>query len=147
VIVNFTPISALVGGAMIGLSASLLLASHGRVAGISGIWGGLLRRFVVRQPGDLEWRLMFILGLTVGAVLVALLAPQAIQAPLGKPLPMVAVAGLLVGVGTRLGNGCTSGHGVCGLSRLSPRSAVAVMTFMALGFGVATGLGALLGGG
>jgi uncharacterized membrane protein YedE/YeeE len=147
VIVDFTPFPALVGGAMIGLSASLLLASHGRIAGISGIWGGLLRRFVIRQPGDLEWRMQFMAGLLVGAVLVALLAPQAIQAPLAKPLPLVAVAGLLVGVGTRLGNGCTSGHGVCGLSRLSPRSAVAVVTFMALGFGVATGVGALLGGG
>jgi uncharacterized membrane protein YedE/YeeE len=143
VIVDFTPVPALVGGALIGLSASLLLASHGRVAGISGIWGGLLQR----PPGDFEWRLLFVGGLVVGAVLVALLAPGAIQAPLDRPLLLVAAAGLLVGVGTRLGNGCTSGHGVCGLSRLSPRSAVAVVTFMALGFGVATGLGALMGGG
>lgn len=140
-IVNFTPLPALLGGVLIGLSASLLWLGHGRVAGISGIWGGLLRR-----ADELEWRLLFLGGMLAGAVGVALLAPSAIVAPADRPLWMVAVAGLLVGVGTRLGNGCTSGHGVCGLSRLSSRSAVAVATFMAVGFAVATGLGTLGGG-
>ncbi|MBL8684013.1 MAG: YeeE/YedE family protein [Myxococcales bacterium] len=119
---------ALVGGALIGVSTSLFLALNGRVAGISGITGGL----VVPVRGDVAWRAMFVAGLLVGGVLVALFAPRAFG-PSTVPLSLVALAGVLVGVGTRLGNGCTSGHGVCGISRLSPRSIVATVTFVTTG--------------
>lgn len=119
---------ALAGGALIGASTSLFLALNGRVAGISGITGGL----VVPVRGDVAWRAMFVAGLLVGGVLVALLAPRAFG-PSTVPLSLVALAGVLVGVGTRLGNGCTSGHGVCGISRLSPRSIVATVTFVTTG--------------
>lgn len=142
-IVDFTPVPSLLGGLLIGLSASLVLLGQGRVAGISGIWGGLLRPV----EGDVGWRATFVAGLLSGAALVVLLAPGLVRAPEGRSLVSVAVAGLLVGVGTRIGNGCTSGHGVCGLSRLSVRSAVSVATFMSVGFLVATGISALFGGG
>jgi uncharacterized membrane protein YedE/YeeE len=119
---------ALGGGVVIGASTSLLLVANGRVAGISGITGGL----VVPVRGDVAWRATFVAGLLAGAVLVALVAPSAFGASVA-PLALVALAGLLVGVGTRLGNGCTSGHGVCGISRLSPRSIAATLTFLATG--------------
>ncbi len=126
---HFTPVSSLLGGALIGLAASILLLFNGRVAGISGILGGAL----TPAPGDTLWRLMFLLGLAgVGAV-GALLRPAAFVAgPVQSPW-LIAIAGLLVGYGTRLGNGCTSGHGVCGVSRLSPRSLLATATFLATG--------------
>jgi uncharacterized membrane protein YedE/YeeE len=126
---NFTPWASLAGGLLIGLSAALLVMFNGRIAGVSGILGGLLRPGV----GDIGWRIAFLLGLV--------LAPLAYAAV--HPLPVVQVdagtgtlvaAGLLVGLGTRYGSGCTSGHGVCGLSRLSPRSLVATLAFMAAGF-------------
>lgn len=125
----FTPWSALAGGALIGLAAALFVLLNGRIAGISGILGGLLRP--VR--GDIAWRLAFLAGL-IGAPLV-----YGLFAPLPKPhieagTGWLIAAGLLVGVGTRYGAGCTSGHGVCGLSRLSPRSLVATLAFMAAGF-------------
>ncbi len=120
--------SSLFGGALIGLAASLLLVASGQVAGVSGIIGNLL----LGQPGDGAWRLMFLTGLLLAGLAFALLLPSTI-APSPRSLPVVALAGLLVGVGTRLGNGCTSGHGVCGMSRLSPRSLIATSTFVMTG--------------
>jgi uncharacterized protein len=124
---EFTPLSAVVGGVLIGLSAVLLMATIGRVAGISGIVGNLL---LPRPAADWGWRVAFIIGLLAGPVVLALLTgtPPPIQFPMGPAI--MAVAGLLVGIGTMLGNGCTSGHGVCGIARLSVRSLVATATFM-----------------
>jgi len=120
-----TVLRALAGGALIGGAASLLLLAHGRVAGISGILGSLLQR----DTTDRDWRLGFFAGLLLAGVVAAVAVPSAVG---GTPvaLPLVVIAGLLVGFGTRLGNGCTSGHGVCGISRLSKRSLVATMVFM-----------------
>jgi uncharacterized protein len=119
---------ALIGGAMIGAASALLMWTHGRIAGISGITGSLL------QPAtpDRGWRLAFLGGLVVSGILANLVAPGAIGASV-RSLPVVIAAGFLVGFGTRLGSGCTSGHGVCGLSRFSGRSLVAVVTFMITG--------------
>jgi uncharacterized membrane protein YedE/YeeE len=128
--INFTAFGALVGGLLIGLSAALLLFFNGRIAGISGIVGGLLAR---PRSGDYAWRIAFVAGLIAAPVLyqrIAQLPESRIDADWGTLI----LAGLLVGFGTRLGSGCTSGHGVCGLSRLSPRSLVATLTFMAAGF-------------
>jgi uncharacterized membrane protein YedE/YeeE len=126
---NFTPYSALLGGSLLGLSACLLMLSLGRVAGISGIVAGL---FAPAQD-DRSWRSAFVLGLIVGCFVVRLVRadPQPIVITAG--VPALVLAGLLVGFGTRLGNGCTSGHGVCGLARLSRRSVAATLTFMAAG--------------
>ncbi|WP_437602061.1 YeeE/YedE family protein [Sorangium sp. So ce590] len=124
---EFTVTGPLVGGALIGLSASLLLLFNGRVAGISGIFGGLL----FREPGDTAWRAAFVAGLLLGGLALAVAHPGAFPPAGGGSLGLMVAAGLLVGLGARLGNGCTSGHGVCGLSRLSARSLVATMTFMA----------------
>ena len=121
---------ALAGGALIGLAATLSALTLGRVAGISGIWGTLLRGG--GEPGGRTWRLAFVAGMLVAGIGGGLLRPDAIDAS-PAPLVVVAVAGLLVGFGTRLGGGCTSGHGVCGLSRLSGRSLVAVIVFMLTG--------------
>jgi uncharacterized membrane protein YedE/YeeE len=132
---------ATVGGGLIGLAASWLLLSKGRVAGISGIVGGLLGAW----NADSNWRSSFLLGLLAGGVVLMSTLPEAIVAPAGRPLVAVAAAGALVGYGTALGSGCTSGHGVCGLTRFSPRSLVATLTFMATGFMTATLLG-LIGG-
>jgi uncharacterized membrane protein YedE/YeeE len=138
---DFTPWSALAGGALIGLAASILLISRGRVAGVSGIVAGLL----VGPRGDEGWRALFLAGLLGAGVLGAWLTPQHIGSS-PRPLVVLAIAGLLVGIGTRLGNGCTSGHGVCGLSRLSMRSFIATLTFV--GMGMLTALFArVLGGG
>ncbi len=122
--------SAILGGGLIGMSASLLLIFEGRIAGISGIVGGL----VGPRWSDVTWRLAFIAGLLVGGVVLLVALPNAIS-PVSSRLPLwgVAVAGLLTGFGTRLGHGCTSGHGVCGLSRGSVRSLAAVITFMVAG--------------
>jgi uncharacterized membrane protein YedE/YeeE len=123
---DFTPVSALAGGALIGLASVWLLAANGRIAGISGILHGIF------SPPEAQWRAWFISGL-----LIAGLAWQAAGAPVplreSLPIGWVAAAGLLVGFGTRMGSGCTSGHGVCGLARLSARSLVAVIVFMAAG--------------
>lgn len=125
----FTPWTALAGGALIGLAAALFVLLNGRIAGISGVLGGLLNP----KRGDIAWRAAFLAGLVGAPLLYALVAtvprPQ-IDAGSGA----LVVAGLLVGVGTRYGAGCTSGHGVCGISRLSPRSLVATAAFMAAGF-------------
>lgn len=126
---QFTPWPALAGGVLIGLAAAVLLLFNGRIAGISGIVGGLLQR----TPGPVGWRMAFVLGLVVAPVLwtaVSVMPPVEIEASHG----VLVLAGLIVGFGTRLGSGCTSGHGVCGLSRLSPRSLAATLIFMAAGF-------------
>lgn len=128
---NFTPLSALAGGALIGLAAVLLMLFHGRIAGISGILGGL----VPPRAGDMGWRLAFLAGLIGGAALMAWAGGMVPTVP-PRSLAVVAIAGLLVGVGTQLGGGCTSGHGVCGLARLSPRSLAATAIFMAAGAAV-----------
>jgi hypothetical protein len=123
---NFTPISAAIGGALIGLSAVLLMLFAGRIAGVSGIFGGLLDP---RSDGR-GWRIAFIAGL-IAAPLCAALAGYAVPTPQMPPsYAVIIVGGLLVGFGTRLGSGCTSGHGICGIARLSPRSIVATGTFM-----------------
>jgi uncharacterized membrane protein YedE/YeeE len=125
----FTPWTALAGGALIGAAATLLVLANGRIPGISGILGGLLRR----SPPDPGWRIAFLAGLVAAPVLYSLFtAMPAMVVDAGYP--MLVVAGLLVGAGTRYGSGCTSGHGVCGLSRLSPRSLVATLAFMGAGF-------------
>jgi uncharacterized membrane protein YedE/YeeE len=125
---EFTPYASLAGGALIGLAASLLLIGQGRVAGISGIASNAL----LGRSGDRAWRAAFLSGLVLAGVASASLAPGAIGHS-QRPLVVIALAGLLVGIGTRLGSGCTSGHGVCGLSRLSPRSLVATLTFLLTG--------------
>jgi uncharacterized protein len=127
---DFTPIPALVGGALIGLAASILLLTHGKVAGISGIYGGMLRR----GTSDRAFRLWFLAGLIVAGALVRVTFPAAFATRWNATLPVVLVAGLIVGFGTQLGNGCTSGHGVCGISRLSARSLIATVTFILTGF-------------
>lgn len=126
---NFTPWMSLAGGIVLGLASALFILFNGRVLGISGIVGGLLRP----KTRDIVWRLSFLLGMLVAPSLyVAFIGPM--QATIDASWAMVIVAGLLVGVGTRYGSGCTSGHGVCGLSRMSPRSLVATLSFMAAGF-------------
>lgn len=118
---------ALAGGALIGLAAMVLMIADGKVAGISGIVAGLLRR-----PGEgTGWRLAFLAGLLAGVPLVTAVLGNAPHVHIAASLPVLTLAGLLVGYGTRLGSGCTSGHGVCGLGRLSPRSIAAVLTFLA----------------
>jgi uncharacterized membrane protein YedE/YeeE len=126
---HFTPFASLGGGILIGLAAALLLLANGRIAGISGIAGGLLRP----ARGDIGWRLAFLLGL-VTAPLVWLVFRAMPPVQIDHSPALLTVAGLLVGIGTRFGSGCTSGHGVCGISRLSPRSLVATLGFMLAGF-------------
>lgn len=125
---NFTPLLSTFGGILIGLSAALLLFGLGRIAGISGIFGGL----VVPKKGDIAWRTAFVAGLLAGGALMNLWRPELFAATESSLLG-VGAAGLLVGIGTRMGNGCTSGHGVCGISRGAPRSLAATLTFMATG--------------
>lgn len=126
---HFTPWPALAGGLLIGLAAAVLLCFAGRIAGISGIVGGLLKP----TKGDVAWRASFVAGL-VGAPGIYLLVTALPKPQIDASWGALVVAGLLVGVGTRYGSGCTSGHGVCGLSRLSPRSLAATVAFMAAGF-------------
>lgn len=125
----FTPWASLAGGALIGLAAAMFLLVNGRIAGISGILGGLL----VPSKGDIAWRVAFLAGMLI-APTAWLLFTALPEARIDASYPMLVVAGLLVGVGTRYGSGCTSGHGVCGLSRLSMRSLIATLSFMAAGF-------------
>ncbi len=124
---HFTPFSATLGGLLIGLAAAGLLLFNGRIAGISGILGGLLDL----PRGDTSWRGAFIAGLIAGGLLLLWFYPQALAPSLDGSFVTYAIAGLLVGYGSRLGSGCTSGHGVCGIARLSPRSLAAVTVFMA----------------
>jgi uncharacterized membrane protein YedE/YeeE len=128
---DFTPIASTVGGVIMGLAAVLMLVGNGRIAGVSGILGGL-----VDGNEGRGWRGSFIVGMLVGAAGLLLVWPQSLPGSAVESLPMLAVAGLLVGFGTRMGNGCTTGHGICGLSRFSTRSLLATLTFM--GTGIAT---------
>ncbi len=123
---NFTPVSAALGGVLVGLSAVLLWLANGRIAGISGIVGGLL----TPQTRDVGWRVAFILGLVAGPLLYAIVAASLPSIAVTSSTGLLIAGGLLVGFGTRLGSGCTSGHGVCGLARLSPRSVVATGVFL-----------------
>jgi len=126
---HFTPWASLAGGIILGLASALFILFNGRILGISGILGGLLRP----ARGDTAWRLTFLLGLLVAPWLYIMFAGP-LSPRIDAGWGVVVLAGLLVGVGTRLGSGCTSGHGVCGLSRLSPRSLVATLSFMGAGF-------------
>jgi len=126
---NFTPWTSLAGGLLIGAGIALFALLNGRIAGISGIVGGLLRP----SKGETAWRIVFLAGL-VGAPLVWRLFAALPEARVDAGYPLLIAAGLLVGVGTRYGSGCTSGHGICGLSRRSPRSIMATVAFMATGF-------------
>ncbi|MEG0002952.1 MAG: YeeE/YedE family protein [Comamonas sp.] len=126
---SFTPWSALAGGALIGIAAAMLVLLNGRIAGISGILGGLFKP----ANGDIAWRVAFVLGL-VGAPLVYAVFSDFPRPEIDAGTGALVLAGLLVGIGTRYGSGCTSGHGVCGLSRLSPRSLAATLAFMGAGF-------------
>jgi uncharacterized membrane protein YedE/YeeE len=128
-VLHFTPWPAFAGGVLIGLAAAILILVNGRIAGVSGIIGGLLRL----NKGDVAWRLAFIAGLILAAVIYGIfyaLPEVQVDASWGT----VIIAGLVVGVGTRYASGCTSGHGICGVSRLSPRSMAATAIFMAAGF-------------
>lgn len=126
---NFTPISGLIGGLLIGLAAALMLLLNGRISGISGIVGGLL----APRGSDTGWRVAFVAGLLLGALAYALATGRDALVNVQASVPVLVVAGLLVGFGTQLGSGCTSGHGLCGVARLSKRSVVATAVF----FGVA----------
>lgn len=123
---NFTPITALIGGLLIGSSAAITLWMNGRIAGISGIVAGI----IVPQGGDTIWRTLFVAGLLGGSLLAMLIFGGTIELELQASAPLTIVAGLLVGFGTRLGSGCTSGHGICGLARFSRRSFTATALFM-----------------
>ena len=125
---NFTPVPAAIGGALIGLSAVLLMMSTGRIAGISGIFSGLLNV----HDDDKSWRVAFLAGLILAPVLAGLIGYGMAQPALPSSWIVIAVAGLLVGFGTRLGGGCTSGHGICGIARLSPRSIAATIVFIVM---------------
>jgi len=130
-LLHFTPGMSLLGGLLIGTASALFILANGRIAGISGILGGLLRP----TSGDVMWRLAFLLGLSVApAALAAFVAPVVPTIDAG-PTTLI-IAGLLVGIGTRYGGGCTSGHGICGLSRLSPRSLIATLAFMGSGMAI-----------
>ncbi len=126
---NFTPVSGLIGGLLIGVAAALLLLLNGRISGISGIVGGLM----APRSSDAGWRVVFIAGLLLGAFSYMLATGGAMPVMMQASMPVLIVAGLLVGFGTRFGSGCTSGHGLCGIARLSKRSIVATAVF----FGVA----------
>lgn len=129
---NFTPWASLAGGVLLGVASALFILLNGRVLGVSGILGGLL----TPKAGDIGWRVALLAGMFAAPAVFALLAPEGfLSAPrIDAGFGLVVLAGLLVGIGTRYGSGCTSGHGVCGLSRLSPRSLVATLAFMGTGF-------------
>ncbi|NIZ00919.1 YeeE/YedE family protein [Thalassospira lucentensis] len=129
---NFTPVSALIGGGLIGLASGMYLLLNGRIAGISGIIGGLFGR---NGTGSAIFeRLAFIIGLIAGPLVLMTTTSISVSSVVTSPMPVIVIGGLLVGFGTTLGSGCTSGHGICGLSRLSMRSLVATLSFMAAGF-------------
>jgi len=126
---NFTPLSATAGGALIGVSVTLLLLFNGRIGGISGIMNGAL----FAHKGDRSWRLVFLCGLILGAVIFRLLFPDFNSPRQNYPVLLLALGGFLIGFGTRMSGGCTSGHGICGLAMLSIRSLIATPIFMATG--------------
>lgn len=126
---NFTPLASLASGMLLGLASALFILVNGRILGVSGIVGGLLRPV----KGDAGWRLSFLAGVFVAPLLYATVAGPTLPR-IDASWPTVVIAGMLVGMGTRYGSGCTSGHGVCGLSRLSPRSLVATLAFMGAAF-------------
>lgn len=136
-------IRAAIGGGMIGLAAALMIIFNGRIAGVSGVLGGLV---LDRKASEAPWRALFLGGLMLGALLVILMRPDLAGATLETGWVGMITAGLIVGFGTRMGSGCTSGHGVCGIGRLSQRSIVATCTFMAAGFVTVFVLRHLLGG-
>ena len=127
---EFTPLPALAGGMLIGLSAVLLMAFHGRIAGMTGILAGALRPIA----GDWGWRAAFLVGAIIAPVLVLAISGQAVSFTNVVPVPLLIVGGIVVGIGVSFGGGCTSGHGVCGIARLSSRSIVATATFMLAAF-------------
>lgn len=129
---NFTPWASLSGGILLGVASAFFILVNGRVLGISGILGGLLPP----KSGDAGWRVAFLLGMLAAPLVYGILAPAGfVRAPrIDAGFATIVAAGLLVGLGTRYGSGCTSGHGVCGLSRLSPRSMIATLAFMGAGF-------------
>lgn len=139
---NFTPVASLFGGILIGLSASAMLLLTGKITGMSGIFAGVLRP----AKGDTLWKACFLAGLLAGGLVLRLFVPRAFDFGVVRSWDVLALAGLLVGFGTRLGNGCTSGHGVCGVGRLSARSIVATVTFIASGAVVVFLVNHLLGG-
>ncbi|MEB2345730.1 MAG: YeeE/YedE thiosulfate transporter family protein [Deltaproteobacteria bacterium] len=141
---EFTPGSALAGGALIGAASGWLLLADGRIAGVSGILGGALGP---AAAGERRWRVAFLLGLPAGFLLHAWVAGAPAPVQIESPLLVLVAAGLLVGFGTRLGSGCTSGHGICGVARASPRSLAATATFLASGFATVFAWRHLLGGG
>ena len=130
--INFTPWASLSGGLLLGVASALFILLNGRILGISGILGGLLPA----KPGDTGWRIAFLLGMAASPFVFTVLAPAGfMQAPrIDASYLLIVIAGLMVGLGTRYGSGCTSGHGVCGLSRMSPRSLAATLSFMGAGF-------------
>ena len=139
---DFTPLPALVGGTLIGASASLFFLTHGRIAGISGLFGSLLRRDATDRGSSAA----FLVGMLASGVVAHFVAPAAMQGPPTSRGPLsIVIAGLLVGVGTSLGNGCTSGHGVCGIARRSKRSIVATCAFMAAGAAIAIAFARMTG--
>jgi uncharacterized protein len=126
---EFEIIKPLLGGILIGLSSAILMLVKGRIAGISGIFEGILRP----KPGETLWRVIFILGLCIGGLTMSFLLPERFVLETNRSLQLIGLAGLLVGIGVHVGCGCTSGHGICGISRISTRSLVAVPTFMTVG--------------
>ena len=126
---NFTPVASVLGGTLIVLSASAMLLFMGKIAGISGIVGGL----VSLRKDDVLWRIAFVAGLLTGGFILTSLAPQLFQVDIVRSAGALVLAGFMVGFGARLGNGCTSGHGVCGIGRLSRRSIVATIIFIIVG--------------
>ncbi|WP_272539104.1 MULTISPECIES: YeeE/YedE family protein [unclassified Providencia] len=126
---NFTPVSAAIGGVFIGVAVAILLVFNGRIAGISGILGGILKP----TKGDTAWKVAFILGIIISPILFTWFAYTP-EVNIAASTPILIIAGLFVGFGTRLGGGCTSGHGICGMARFSRRSIVAVLIFMIVAF-------------
>lgn len=137
-----TILAPIAGGILIGLGAAALMLFNGKIAGVSGIFGGLL----TPKAGDFAWRAAFVAGIVVGGIALFLINPTLFGVGVQRSLPAVAIGGLLVGFGARLGSGCTSGHGVCGIARLGPRSIVATLTFIATGAIAAFLVNHVLGG-
>jgi uncharacterized membrane protein YedE/YeeE len=137
---DFTPVQALVGGALIAISLAIMLVGTGRIAGLSGIFAGLLRG----GKGDWAWRAWFVAGMFVVGIAFRVARPETYDHAARVPLWAIAISGVLVGVGTRASNGCTSGHGLCGMSRLSKRSIIATVVFFGVGVVTATIVGHLV---